>query len=487
MSEYGDGLHHIDGEWGPGAGAWMESLDPANGEPVGRFSAGGLAEAEAAIAAARRAFLRPQWAQNPRLRQQVLLGWADALERQVEPLAHLLTRENGKVLAQSRGELERSVSAIRYYAGLARNLAGHALEIAPGEFATILKEPVGVAGLIIPWNAPVNLLIRSLAPALAAGCTTVIKPAPQTALITAAVLRTLTGVEGLPRGVVNLVLETGHEGARHLVASPDVDMISFTGSTAVGSQIMADAAPTLKKLSLELGGKSCCLVFDDADVDEIAPKLVGAALAISGQQCVAARRILVQRSKLPAMKAALKRVLEGVTVAPGLVGNAQMGPLIDRAAQSAVHARIEQAKAEADEVVVSGGVPNTHGAFLTPTLVAHENSRSFFCQEEIFGPLIVLESFESEEDAVTRANDTFFGLSASVWTVDGTRAWRVARALADGIVWINDHGRLNAEAEAGGYRRSGIGRLYGVEGLQDFQEAKQIFQSVGALEIGRAS
>ncbi|RDE07871.1 aldehyde dehydrogenase family protein [Pelagibacterium lacus] len=467
----------------PGQGEWVDSLDPANGERVGRFSAGGLAEAEAAIAAARRAFARPHWAQNPRLRQQVLLGWADALERETEPLAHLLTRENGKVLAQSRGEIERSVSAIRYYAGLARNLAGHALEIAPGEFATILKEPVGVAGLIIPWNAPVNLLIRSLAPALAAGCTAVIKPAPQTSLVTAAVLRTLTGVEGLPKGAVNLVLETGHAAARHLVAAPDVDMISFTGSTAVGSQIMADAAPTLKKLSLELGGKSCCIVFDDADIEDIAPKLVGAALAISGQQCVAARRILVQRSHLPAMKAALKRVLEAIKVGPGLADTAQMGPLIDRAAQNAVHARIEQAKAEADEVVVSGGVPGAEGAFLTPTLVAHENRQSFFCQEEIFGPLIVLEGFETEEDAVVRANDTVFGLSASVWTRDGARAWRVARALADGIVWINDHGRLNAEAAAGGYRRSGIGRLYGVEGLEDFQEAKQIFQSVGALDI----
>lgn len=484
MSEHGEGLHYIDGEWTFGQGDWTTSLDPSNGDPIGRFSAGGLVQAQAAIAAARRAFASPLWAQNPRLRQGVLLCWADALERQIDPLAHLLTRENGKVLTQSRGEIERSVSAIRYYAGLARNLAGHALEVAPGEFATVLKEPVGVAGLIIPWNAPVNLLIRSLAPALAAGCTTVIKPAPQTALITAAVLRTLTEVERLPKGVVNLVLETGHEAARHLVTSPDVDMISFTGSTAIGTQIMADAAPTLKKLSLELGGKSCCLVFDDADIDDIAPKLVGAALAISGQQCVAARRILVQRSKLPAMKAALKNVLETVAVAPGLAGNAQMGPLIDRAAQNAVHSRIEQAKAEADEVVVSGGILGSQGAFLTPTLLAHENRRSFFSQEEIFGPLIVLEAFETEEDAVVSANDTVFGLSASVWTRDGARAWRVARALADGVVWINDHGRLNAEAEAGGYRRSGIGRLYGVEGLHDFQEAKQIFQSVGALEIG---
>lgn len=483
MSDVTEARQHVDGAWLASGNSWADSFDPATGERLGRFAIGTLGDAEAAVAAARRAFARPQWSQNPRLRQKVLLAWADNLDSSVEPLARLLTQENGKVLTQARAEIERSASAIRYYAGLTRNLSGHVVEIAPGEFATMLKEPIGVAGLIIPWNAPVNLLIRSLAPALAAGCAAVIKPAPQTALITAAVLATLTEISDLPRGAVNLVMETGHELAAYLVATPDVDMISFTGSTATGQRIMADAAPTLKKLSLELGGKSCCLVFDDVDIGDVARKLVPAALAISGQQCVAARRILVHKSVYGEMKQALKAALETIVIAPGLAEGAQVGPLIDAAASQSIYERIKQAEDLADEVVLAGGRVDGKGAFVTPSLIAHSDPRAFFCQEEIFGPLIVLESFETEQQAIEMANDSVFGLSASVWSNDGARCWRLARALADGIVWINDHGKLNAEAEAGGYRRSGIGRLYGTESLADFQEIKQIYQNVGAIGL----
>jgi acyl-CoA reductase-like NAD-dependent aldehyde dehydrogenase len=475
----------IDGAWVDAAnGAAAPSFDPATGAVIGHFPASTAADADAAIAAARRAFEQPGWAQNPRLRQMVMLRWADAMERAGEALARLLTAENGKPLAQSRGEIAGSVSEIRYYAGLARYIPGHAFEVEPGVFSTMMKEPAGVAGLIIPWNAPAVLLIRALTPALAAGCTVVVKPAPQTAILTAEILRTLHEVEGLPPGVLNLVCETGHEVARALVTSPEVDVISFTGSNATGTRIMADAAPTMKKLSLELGGKSCCLVFADADVAAVAPKLAAAATIISGQQCTAARRVLVHESRFEAMKAALKAALAGLQLGPGAAPGSQIGPLIDADALARVGRRIEETMAAADEVVLAGARPGgalEAGTFLSPTLVAHEDTAAFFVQEEIFGPLVVIERFSDEKDAVRRANHTQYGLSASVWTNDGARALRVARALRNGTVWINDHNRLFAEAETGGYRRSGLGRLHGYDALIDFVEIKHVFQDAGVV------
>lgn len=474
--------HLIDGEWLGAPRA--TSINPADSSAIGRYADGGPEEAQAAIAAARRAFERPDWAQAPRLRQQLMLQWADRLEQRAEELAQLLTLENGKVLAQSRGEIGGAISEIRYYAGLTRYIPGHVFEVAPGEFSTLLKEPAGVCGLIIPWNAPVVLLIRALTPALAAGCTVVIKPAPQSALITAAVVAELAALKSLPRGVVNLVSEQGHEVAQALVDSPQVDVISFTGSNATGQRIMAAAAPTMKKLSLELGGKSCCLVFDDADVERIAPQLAAAATIISGQQCTAARRVLVHASRYDAAKLALTRALASLVVGPGHAPASQMGPLIDAASLERVGGQIEQAMQQADEVLLRGrrlGDAWRTGFFLTPTLVAHRDTHAFFVQEEIFGPLVVLEKFEDEADAVKRANHTEYGLSASVWTQDGARALRVARALRNGTVWVNDHNKLFAEAETGGYRRSGLGRLHGYDALNDFLEVKHIYQNAGVV------
>ncbi|KAB2903519.1 MAG: aldehyde dehydrogenase family protein [Burkholderiaceae bacterium] len=480
-----EALNLINGQWLVAqCGRWGTRHNPADGAAIGRYVASARSDAEAAVAAARRAFERPQWSQNPRLRQMVMLHWADRVEAHAESLAKLLTLENGKVLAQARGEIGAAVSEIRYYAGLTRYMPGHVFEVEPGVFSTLLKEPAGVVGIIVPWNAPAVLLIRSLTPALAAGCTVVIKPAPQTALLTAALIEHLHAVEGLPSGVVNLVSEEGHEVAAWLVESPDVDVISFTGSNATGQRIMAAAAPMMKKLSLELGGKSACLVFEDADVAKVAPALAAAATIISGQQCTAARRVLVHARHYEEMKSALGAALQALRVGPGLVDGMQIGPMIDAGTAACVGARIQDAMDAADEVVLRGGVVGgelASGAFLTPTLVAHRDTHAFFVQEEIFGPLVVIERFEDEAEAVARANHSEFGLSASVWTHDGARAMRVARALRNGTVWINDHNRLFAEAETGGYRKSGLGRLHGYDALIDFQEIKHIYQSVGTV------
>ena len=477
-------LNYIDGQWqGAAGGALGESRNPADGSVIGTHAASGREEARLAIAAARQAFDTSLWAHDARLRQMVLLGWADRLEKRPE-LAALLTQENGKVLAQSRGEMAAAISEIRYYAGLTRHIPGHFMEVEPGAYSATLREAAGVAGLIIPWNAPIVLLIRSLAPALAAGCTVVIKPAHQTAQITTQVLRELAAIESLPRGVLNLVLENGSEVAQDLVASSEVDVLSFTGSNLTGQRIMAAAAPTMKKLSLELGGKSSCLVFPDADVKTVAQRLATAATIISGQQCTAARRVLVHASRYDEMKGALRQALEAIVVAPGDAPGAGMGPLIDAASLEHVQADIERAQDMADEVVLRssrGGGKLAGGHFLTPSLVAHGDTGAFFTQDEIFGPFVVLEKFEDEKEAVARANHTVFGLSASVWTADGDRGMRLARALRNGTVWINDHNRLFAEAETGGYRRSGIGRLHGYEGLADFLETKHIFRNAGLV------
>jgi acyl-CoA reductase-like NAD-dependent aldehyde dehydrogenase len=281
-----------------------------------------------------------------------------------------------------------------------------------------------------------------------------------------------------------LVSECGNAVAQALTTSADVDVISFTGSNATGQRIMAAAAPTMKKLSLELGGKSCCLVFDDVDVSRIAPQLAAAATIISGQQCTAARRVLVQASRYDEMKVALSQALQALVVAPGLASGAQVGPLIDAPSHQRVSQAIAQATDLADEVILRGGRPDglpASGHFMTPTLVAHRDTSAFFVQEEIFGPFVVLEQFEDEQDAVKRANHSDYGLSASVWTQDGARQMRVARALRNGTVWLNEHNKLFAEAETGGYRRSGLGRLHGYDALIDFMEIKHIYQNAGVV------
>lgn len=479
-------LNLINGEWvRSSSGETGTSINPATGEVIGSFAAGDRADAQEAIRAASVAFDNPVWSQSPRLRQMVMLRWADRLESRQEELSQLMTLENGKVISQARGEIGAAISEIRYYAGLARQIPGHVFETEPGAYSTLLKEPAGVAALIIPWNAPVALLVRALTPALAAGCTTVVKPAPQTVQISTEILRELHVDKDLPAGVVNMVAETGHEVAQELVASPDIAVVSFTGSNETGQRIMAAAAPTMKKLSLELGGKSCAVVFGDADIAQITSKLTAAALIISGQQCTAVRRILVHDSRYDELKSALKASFESVVVGPGRAQGVDMGPLIDQAALTHVQGKIEHAMDTCDEVVVAGkrlGGELSGGYFLSPTLVAHGDSAADFCQSEIFGPFVVIERFVDEREAVRKTNHTEYGLSASVWTDDGSRALRVARALRNGTVWVNEHNKLFAEAETGGYKRSGLGRLHGYDALMDFTEIKHIYQNVGVCE-----
>jgi acyl-CoA reductase-like NAD-dependent aldehyde dehydrogenase len=359
------------------------------------------------------------------------------------------------------------------------------METEPSQMSMIAREPMGVAGIIVPWNAPLILLVRSLGPALAAGCTAVIKHAAQTAGTSALACEAFAAAASLPQGGVNAFSESGTAGSKQLVASTDVDVLSYTGSTHVGKLIMADAAGTLKRLNLELGGSAPCIVAEDADLDRTAAALVKAGMIMAGQQCVAASRVIVHEKVFDAFARLLKDALAAMVIGRGSDPATQLGPLIDARSRE----RVEGIAADA----VSGGArlllaptrpagPLARGSFLSPGLLQVDDPATPILHQEIFGPLLTLQRFATEAEAVRRANDSRFGLAASVWSADLRRAQRIAQQIKAGTVWINMHGRLAAEIETGGYKESGLGRLHGVQGLEEFLQSKHV-----AWELGTAA
>jgi betaine-aldehyde dehydrogenase len=473
--------HWIDGEWLPsGSGATAPSLNPGTGQVIGEFADAGPAEAEAAIAAARRTFDAGAWARRPRARAHVLLAFADRLEAEKPALARDLARENGKPIRDALHEIAGAVSELRYYAGLARNIFGRTIELEPNLHTMLRREPVGVVAIIVPWNAPITLLIRSLAPVIAAGCTAVVKAAPQTALVNARVFELLAAIGELPKGAVNMLVETGSEVSKRLVVAPDIDMISYTGSTDVGKLIMEVAAKTLKRLNLELGGNAPCVVLGDADLDSAAAGIARAALSHAGQVCVAPSRVLAHGSIAEALEVKLAERLSAARLGLADDPATDLGPLIDHASRDRIRRLVEQARS-AGEVVLEGrpaGGPLASGAFISPSLVRVLDRRSPLLHDEVFGPVLSIQVFDDDDEAIAKANDSRFGLAASVWSRDLARAQRVAFAIRSGSVWINAHMRLFAEIETGGYRESGIGRLHGVEGLEAFLQTKAVTYEV---------
>lgn len=469
--------HYIGGEWIGGDGACGESVDPATGKAIGRFHPGSKALLDQAAGVARSVFFKSNWAASPRLRAEAIFEFADRLAAAKDEIADLIVAENGKLKAELLGEMMGSISEARYYAGLARTILGRTQETAPGNFSIMHREPAGVAGIIVPWNAPVTLLVRSLAPALAAGCTCVVKPAAQTPLIHARVMECLADCPSLPAGVVNSVNENGSEVGEAMVASPDIDVISFTGSSRTGKRIMAGAAPTLKRVNLELGGKAPAVVFADANLDIAVRELTHGSLVMAGQICVAATRFIVEKSLVRDFESRMIAAFKAVRVGPGADPASQMGSLIDMANKARLLRIIEQAGDEGE--LLLRGKPLENGAFLTPSLFRIDNLKSSLVQEELFGPIVSVETFEDEAEAVAKANATVYGLAASVFTRDLNRAMRVSRAIRSGTVWLNSHTRLFAEGETGGYGQSGLGRLHGVEGLNDFLETKHVYLEAG--------
>lgn len=468
----------IDGRWHDGH-ATGTSLAPATGLPLGTYADAGAVTARAAIDAARSAFTTTSWSRDRTARSRALAEFADRMAARHSELAALLSRENGKRLPEAEGEIGAAIAKLRYHAALALTDTGRAAETVPGSYSFTLHQAVGVAAVIVPWNSPVILAVRSLAPALAAGCTVAMKMPAQTALTNGLLYEIIAETEALPPGVVNAFTESGNTGAPLLVSDPGTDVISYTGSTAVGRIIMAQAAQHLKACSLELGGKTPMIVCDDADLDTAVPVLTAAITTFAGQFCMAGSRILVQCGIADALRTRMTAALDAVVVGPGDEPATTMGPVIDRAAAQRIDALVADASAYAT-LLVRGGLLNPRGedAYLRPSLVEVDDPAAPLVQQEVFGPVATFEVFDDEDDAVRRANATEFGLAASVWSSDVDRPLRLAPRLDAGTVWINNWGITYDQFEEGGMKQSGVGRLNGARGLTEFQEIKHLVHTV---------
>ncbi len=473
--------HWIDGKWRDSA-QHHDSFDPATGEKIGTYAVGGAGEAKEAVAAALRAFRETDWKTNRELRARVLLEMADVFEARTPEVIQAICKENGKVGGEAGFEVSVAAPGLRYAASLVLHDYGRAAEWGAGRFSLSVREPIGVAGISVPWNSPVALLIRSLAPALAAGCTTVVKMPGQTAQVNALVSRVFTEVKSLPRGVINMI-NGEREVLSYLVESPDVPTISFTGSTTTGRAISQAGAARIKRFGLELGGKTPMVVFDDADVDAALPKLEKALTIFAGQFCMTGSRLLVQRGVADMLRRGLAARLEAVKVGPASDPTSDMGPVIDKANVQRIDKIVNAAIAAGARVIVRGGPitegPLSRGAFYRPTLLEVTDGKADIVQQEVFGPVLTMQVFDTEAEAIALANDTEYGLAASVWTRDADRPLRIARELEAGTIWINDWAAMRDEFEEGGYKQSGRGRLRGLASLDDFVEYKHIVLQPG--------
>ncbi|MFJ4438991.1 aldehyde dehydrogenase family protein [Streptomyces sp. NPDC088923] len=471
--------HWIDGEWATSSET-SESVNPATGDVIGTYTEADTAVGQAAIDAAARAFAESSWRVDPMVRAAALSHLADGYEARMGEVIDTLCEENGKLKGEAGFETHFILRALRFAAGLAVHPHGHVTDTAPGKQAMSIRQPVGVAGIIVPWNSPAYLCVRALAPALAAGCTAVVKMPGQAARTAALMSEILSSVPELPKGAVNVVIESGAEVASLLVDSPDVPVISYTGSTRTGRIIGQNAAAHFKRVGLELGGKTPHLVFADADLDAALATAVQSCTVFAGQFCMTGSRILVQREIAEEFTAALAARLESVRPGPAADPGSQMGPLIDKASVARVDGAVEAALAAGAKAIVRGG-PSTApelagGAFYHPTLLSVSDSSLPIVQEETFGPVQTIQVFDTEEEAIALANDSEYGLSACVWSQDVNRPMRVARQLEAGLISINSWANLTVEFEEGGFKSSGVGRLGGLASVEDFLEYKQIVQ-----------
>ena len=476
MAKLSVAAHWIGGEW-MRSGIPGDSVDPATGTVIGQRFVARREEAEQAVAAAAAAFEASEWRDDRDLRARVLNRMADAIEARMDELVAILGLENGKVAAHAKVEVGIVPDCLRFNAALALTEFGRAASVKPGALSLVVRQAAGVAGIIAPWNSPVALVIRSLAPALAAGCTAAVMLPSQTAQTNTLIAEIIAGVEGLPRGVVN-VFTGGQEAGDVLVRSPRVPVISFTGSTATGRAISANAAPRIKRLGLELGGKAPSIVFDDADLDAAASSIVLALTVFAGQFCMTGSRLLVQNGVADRLISEVARRLAAVKVGPASDPASEMGPLIDKPNAERVEKMVADAINSGARIHLRGGPatepPLNKGAFFLPTLLEVASSGLEIVQKEVFGPVLTVQRFADEDEAIALANATEYGLSASVWSRDVDRPLRVALALEFGTVWVNAWAAMADQFEEGGFKQSGQGRMRGVAVIDDFIEYKHI-------------
>jgi len=471
----------IDGQWVSAAsGKTFETRNPATGELLATVAEGDKQDVDRAVAAARRAFEGPWSKFTPYERQNLLLKFAELVEKHFDELSTLDTLDMGAPLSRTRAGRQRGLGMLRFYAGQAVSIHGETIENSlPGEiFSYTLKEPVGVVGAIIPWNSPLTASIWKIGPALATGCTVVLKPAEE-APLTSLRLGELAMEAGVPPGVVNVVPGYGETAGAALAAHPDVDKVAFTGSHLTGQAIVRASAGNLKRISLELGGKSPDIVFADADIDAAVPGAAMAVFANSGQICSAGTRLFVEQRIYDEFVGKVADFGKSLRVGNGLDPEVQIGPLVSEEQLTRVTGYLETGRKEG-AAAVAGGQRLTEGNlgkgyFVPPTVFANVRDDMRIAQEEIFGPVISAISFKDPDELVKRANATNFGLGSGVWTRDVSKAHKFAKAIRAGSVWVNCYQTMDPAVPFGGYKMSGYGRESGIQHVEEYLNVKAVW------------
>ena len=471
---------YINGQWlTPKNGRTFSSIDPSNEQEIAQVAAASVEDAELAVQAARQAFDQTDWSQQPKQRAVYLRAIAQEIRQQLDQLAEIEVRDNGKPLPEAVWDIQDAAGCFDFYADLAEQLddtQDEQIPLSDERFSSVVcKEAVGVACAIIPWNYPLLMAAWKVAPALAAGCTLILKPAEATSL-TAMELGRIAEKVGLPAGVLNIVTGIGSEIGPYLTAHPEIDKVAFTGSVPIGKQIMQSAAHSVKNLSLELGGKSAFIIFADSDLDAAVEWIMFGIFWNQGQVCSATSRVLVEQAIYPELLKRLAEAAQKIKIGQGLEADVKLGPLVNAKQYQQVMNAIQQGKQDG-VTLMSGGKRPAHlaqGYYVEPTIFMDVPVEHPLWTDEIFGPVVAIRAFETEQEAIQLANQSIFGLAGAVMSKDMARCQRVAGKLRAGIIWINCSQPTFTEAPWGGYKQSGIGRELGIWGLENYLEIKQI-------------